>query len=173
MRAYWRGAYAVAVQTTLRTWLLRGAVLALVHAAAETARADFGVHHPTSRTVFEAVTLGVLVGVAAVWGVIDTWRDVPERGKVWLIASLIAGWGAAVLSVIGKSIFVDQTGVADLGGALTGGAAFTALLVLVPACVGLLAGRWIRVPGLARLADGDEPGEAEDQRGPSRSGPRA
>lgn len=135
------------MRTDARTWLLRGAVLAVVHAAAETARADFGVAHPTSGTVFEAITLGVLVAVAAVWGAVDTGRDVPERGKVWLIAALIAGWGAAVLGVVGKSIFVDQTGVADLGGALTGGAAFTALLVLVPACIGFLAGRWIRVPG--------------------------
>ncbi|HEY0450681.1 B-4DMT family transporter [Actinophytocola sp.] len=134
----------------MRTWLLRGIVLAVVHAVAETVRADFGVHHPTSRTVFEAIMLGVLVGVAAVWGAVDTWRDVPERGKVWLIASLIAGWGAAVLGIIGKSIFVDQTGIADLGAALTGGAAFTALLVVVPACVGFLAGRWIRVPGRSR-----------------------
>jgi hypothetical protein len=143
-------AYAVAVRTDLGNWLLRGATLAVVHAAAEVVRADFGVHNPTSRTVFEAITLGGLVGVAAVWGAVDTWRDVPNRGKVWLIACLIAGWGAAVLGVIGKSIFVDQTGVAELGGALTGGAAFTALLVLVPACVGFLAGRWIRVPTKVR-----------------------
>ncbi|MCT2583235.1 B-4DMT family transporter [Actinophytocola gossypii] len=130
----------------MRTWLLRGAVLAVVHAAAETARADFGVHHPTSRTVFEAVMLGVLVGVAAVWSALDTWRDVPDRGRAWLIAALVAGWVAGVLSTVGKSVFVDQTGVADLGAALTGGAAFTALLVVVPAGVGLLAGRWIGRP---------------------------
>jgi hypothetical protein len=168
----------VAVRTTPRTWLLRGAVLAVVHAAAETVRADFGVHHPTARTTFEAIMLGVLVGVAAVWGAIDTARDVPERGKVWLIAALVAGWGAAILGIVGKSIFVDQTGVADLGGALTGGAAFTALLVLVPACLGFLAGRWIRVPGRAR-ADAETESEAPDveppapkpQRGGSRSGP--
>jgi hypothetical protein len=140
----------VAVRTDLGNWLLRGTALAVVHAAAEVVRADFGVHHPTSRTVFEALVLGGLVGVAAVWGAVDTWRDVPNRGKVWLLASLVAGWGAAVLGVIGKSIFVDQTGVAELGGALTGGAAFTALLVLVPACVGFLAGRWIRLPTKVR-----------------------
>ena len=161
----------MAVRTTPRTWLLRGAVLAFVHAAAETVRADFGVHHPTARTTFEAIVLGVLVGVAAVWGSIDTARDVPERGKVWLVAALIAGWGAAVLGIIGKSIFVDQTGVADLGGALTGGAAFTALLVLVPACLGFLAGRWIRVPGRAVPDSDPESGEPESQRGGSRSGP--
>lgn len=143
-------------------------MLAVVHAAAETVRSDFGVHHPTSRTTFEAIVLGVLVAVGAVWGAVDTWRDVPERGKVWLIASLIAGWGAAILGIVGKSIFVDQSGVADLGGALTGGAAFTALLVLVPACVGLLAGRWIRT-GRA----GDEEPDAAPQRDGSRSGPRS
>ncbi|GAB3442490.1 B-4DMT family transporter [Actinophytocola sediminis] len=127
----------------MRTWLLRGAVLAVVHAVAETVRTDFGVHNPTSRTFFEAITLGVLVGVAAVWGATDTWRDVPDRGRMWLGAALVAGWAGAVLGVVGKASFVDQSGVADLGAAVTGGAAFVALLVLVPAGVGMLAGRWI------------------------------
>lgn len=156
----------------MRTWLTRGLVMAVVHAVAETVRADFGVHHPTSRTLFEALTLGVLVGVAAVWGAVDRWRDVEDAGRAWLIASLIAGWGAAVLSVIGKSVFVDQTGVADLGGALTGGAAFTALLTLIPAAIGLMAGRWI---GASRPAedsdDEDDDLEEEDEDEPQRGGP--
>jgi hypothetical protein len=164
--------------------------MAVVHAAAETVRADFGVAHPTSRTLFEAITLGVLVGAAAVWGALDRWRGLEDAGRSWLIASLVAGWGAAVLGVIGKSVFVDQTGVADLGGALTGGAAFTALLVLVPAVVGLGAGNWIRSTRAADddLADdsdlADDPDLADDsddsddeqdvQRGgPTRSRPRS
>lgn len=162
-------------------WILRGAVLAVVHAAAETLRADFGVQHPTSRTLFEAIMLGVLVGVAAVWGAVDTWRGLAEGGKVWLISSLIAGWGAAVLGVIGKAIFVDQTGVSELAGALTGGAAFTALLVLVPASVGLLAGRWIRMPSRSRQdadaeveSDKDAESDEDAQRGgPTRSSLRS
>ncbi len=146
--------------------------MALVHAVAETVRADFGVHHPTSRTVFEALLLGVLAGVAAVWGAVDRWRGVEDAGRAWLIASLIAGWGAAVLSVIGKSVFVDQTGVADLGGALTGGAAFTALLVLIPAAIGLAAGHWIK--SSRPVADEDDEEEDEPQRGgPTRSRPRS
>jgi hypothetical protein len=154
--------------------------MALVHAAAETLRADFGVQHPTSRTLFEAVVLGVLVGVAAVWGAVDRWRDVEDAGRAWLIAALVAGWGAAVLGVIGKSIFVDQTGVADLGGALTGGAAFTALLVLVPAAIGLGVGNWIRTSRSSDDADDEteEPDQddedADTQRGgPTRSRPRS
>jgi hypothetical protein len=136
--------------------------MAVVHAAAETVRADFGVAHPTSRTLFEALTLGVLVGVAAVWGAVDRWRGLEDAGRTWLIASLVAGWGAAILGVIGKSIFVDQTGVADLGGALTGGAAFTALLVLIPAAIGLGAGNWIRA------TKATEDATEEDRPGPSR-----
>ncbi len=152
--------------------------MAVVHAVAETARADFGVHHPTSRTLFEALTLGVLVGIAAVWGAVDRWRGVEDAGRAWLIASLVAGWGSAVLGVIGKSVFVDQTGVADLGGALTGGAAFTALLVLIPAGIGLAAGFWIRSSRGEEndedTDDEDTDGEDEPQRGgPARSRPRS
>ncbi|MFI7674031.1 B-4DMT family transporter [Actinophytocola sp. NPDC049390] len=158
----------------MRTWLLRGVVMAVVHAVAETARADFGVHHPTSRTLFEALVLGGLVGVAAVWGAIDRWRDVEDAGRAWVIASLVAGWGAAVLAVIGKSVFVDQTGVADLGGALTGGAAFTALLVLIPAAVGLAAGYWIRSSRQGDDADDLDEDEADEPQrgGPVKSRPR-
>jgi hypothetical protein len=142
--------------------------MAVVHAAAETLRTDFGVGHPTSRTVFEAITLGVLVGVAAVWGAVDRWRDVSDAGRAWLIASLVAGWGGGVLGVVGKSVFVDQSGVADLGSALTGGAAFTALLVLIPAAIGLGAGNWIR----STRATGDEAADVQ-RGGPTRSAPRA
>ena len=165
----------------MRTWLVRGAALAVVHAAAETLRTDFGVAHPTSRTLFEAVTLGVLVGVAAVWGAVDKWHGLEDAGRAWLIASLIAGWGSAILGVIGKSIFVDQTGVADLGSALTGGAAFTALLVLIPAAIGLGAGNWIRSTRSAEAdsesdddSDDDLDDDADAQRGgPTRSRPRS
>ncbi len=154
--------------------------MAVVHAVAETVRADFGVHHPTSRTLFEALVLGALVGVAAVWGAVDRWRGVEDAGRAWLAAALVAGWGAAVLAVAGKSVFVDQTGVADLGGALTGGAAFTALLVLVPAAIGLAAGGWIRSSRAAGPEDPDDAGDRDDagdtepQRGgPTRSSPRS
>jgi hypothetical protein len=157
--------------------------MAVVHAAAETVRADFGVQHPTSRTLFEAIVLGVLVGVAAVWGAVDKWHGVEDAGRTWLIASLVAGWGAAILGVIAKSIFVDQTGVAELGGALTGGAAFTALLVLIPAAIGLGAGNWIRSSRDSGVFSGDLDDVTEDEDddeengaqrgGPTRSKPRS
>lgn len=134
----------------MRTWLLRGGVLAVVHAVAQTLTAAFAVDHPTSQTTLVALVLGGLVAVAAVWGVVDTWRAVDRREFVWLYAALVAGWGAGVLGVVGRAIFVDQTGVSELGTALTGGAAFTALLVVVPAGIGLLVGKWIEAPRFAR-----------------------
>jgi hypothetical protein len=139
----------------MRTWLLRGGVLAVVHAAAQTVVALFAVRDPTSQGTLAAIVLGLLVGAVAVWGVLDTWRALARPEIVWMIAALIAGWGAGVLGVIGRSIFVDQTGVSELGSALTGGAAFTALLVFVPAGVGLLAGRWIKPPALGRAQRDD------------------
>jgi hypothetical protein len=128
------------------TWLLRGGVLAVVHAAGQTVAAAFTVRHPAAQTTLAAIVLGVLVSVAAVWGLVDRWRELPRPEMTWLLAALVAGWGAGVLGVIGRAAIVDQTGASELGSALTGGAAFTALLVFVPAALGLLAGTWIK-PG--------------------------
>lgn len=159
----------------MRTWLLRGGVLAVVHAAAQTFAAGYGARNPTGQSTVAAIVLGGLVGVAAVWGVVDTWRQVPRRETAWLIAALITGWGAGVLGVIGRAIFVDQTGTSELGSALTGGAAFTALLVFVPAGIGMLVGNSIKPPARRRAAA--EPVEgasgAQDSRGQRGGGTRS
>ncbi|SDC67440.1 B-4DMT family transporter [Actinokineospora iranica] len=138
----------------MRTWLLRGAVLAVVHAAVAVVVAALKASDPTGRTTIEGLALGVLVGVAAVWAAVDGWLGVPDRGRAWVLAALVAGWGAAVLGVVGQAALVDQTGVSALGQALTGGAAFTALLVLVPAGLGLVVGP--RLDGNRGADDKDE-----------------
>ncbi|MBM7772955.1 hypothetical protein JOD54_003159 [Actinokineospora baliensis] len=124
----------------MRTWLTRGAALAAVHAAAAVTVAALKATDPTGWTALEALALGVLVAVAAVWAAVDGWLGLLDRGRTWVFAALVAGWGSAVLGVVGRGLFVDQTGSSALGQALTGGAAFTALLVLVPAAVGLVVG---------------------------------
>jgi len=127
----------------MRTWLLRGGVLAVLHAAAQVLVSAYTVRHPTGSTWLTSLVLGVLVAIAGGWAAVDTWLDVPERGRVWLTAAFVAGWLAGVLAVLGKALWVDNTGTSELGGALTGGAAFTALVVLVPAGIGLLVGRFV------------------------------
>jgi hypothetical protein len=150
----------------LAAWLTRGLVMAVVHAAAMTLLAKWSVFHPTDQTVITSVTLAVLVGVAALWSAIDGWRDRPDRGRAWFIAALVTGLAGGVLYVIGRAIFVDQTGVAELKSALTGGAAFSALLVLVPAGLGLFVGGRIRRPRRADSSDDEvlEPDESRHQR---------
>jgi len=114
--------------------------MAVLHGAAVTLLAKYAVFHPTGGALVISLALAVLVGAAALWSALDAWRDRPDRGRTWFIAALVAGPVAGILYVIGRAVFVDQTSASDLGGALTGGAAFSALLVLVPAGLGLFVG---------------------------------
>ncbi|MCG3755950.1 B-4DMT family transporter [Amycolatopsis sp. Poz14] len=155
----------------LGAWLTRGLVMAVVHAAAMTLLAKWSVFHPTGQTLFTSLAIAVLVGVAALWSAIDGWCGLRDRGRAWFIASLVAGVCSGILYVIGRAIFVDQTGVSELGAALTGGAAFSALLVLVPAGLGLFVGGRIRRPAEDADADSEPEPDDEDEDGTgSRSG---
>ncbi len=122
--------------------------MAVLHAAAAVALAKVTVYQPTDLTVLTVVVLALLVGAAALWSAIDAWLGLDDRGRVWFIAALVSGPVAGLFTVIGKSLLVDQTGLSALGSALTGGAAFTALLVLVPAGLGLFVGT--RIGGQGR-----------------------
>jgi hypothetical protein len=132
----------------MQPWLVRGVAMAVVNAVAQTILAKFEVDHPSSTSVLAPVTLAVLVGVAGLWGGIDGWLRLagPRRGMVWFYGSLLGGLLAGLLGVIGKALFVDETGVWALGSALTGGAAFTALLILIPAGLGLAVGSRLTAP---------------------------
>ncbi|MEV4312210.1 hypothetical protein [Actinocrispum sp. NPDC049592] len=123
----------------MRFWLIRGGVLAFVLAGADVGLAAVAVHN-SDITVLRSIVLGVVAGLAALWAAADGWHQTLDRGRGWVIAAIIAGFASGVLRVIGKAIFVDETGLSSLGSALTGDAAFGALLVLVPAGLGLLVG---------------------------------
>jgi len=140
--------------------------MAVLHAAAAVATAKYAVFHPTERTLVTAIALTVLVGTVALWSAIDAWTRLADAGRAWFVASLLAGVGSGVLTVVGKAVFVDGTGVSALASALTGGAAFTALLVLVPAGLGLFVGG--RVAASYHRLETDEPDhEADADRKPS------
>ncbi|PXY19688.1 hypothetical protein BAY60_30840 [Prauserella muralis] len=147
--------------------------MAVLHAAATVALAKIAVFQPTETTFVTSVALAVLVGAAALWSALDAWLGLADAGRTWFIAALVAGPLAGVLSVIGRGVFVDQTGISELGSALFGGAAFTALLVLVPAGLGLLVGARLRRAGGEQDPDAetraDEP-EARPQ--PQKRRPR-
>jgi hypothetical protein len=133
----------------VRFWLIRGLVLAFVLAGADVGLAALAVHH-SSLGPLRSIVLGVVAGLAALWAAIDGWRQLDDRGRAWVLASIIAGFGSGLLRVIGKAIFVDETGLNSLGSALTGDAAFGALLILLPAGLGLLVGGWLAQREIAK-----------------------
>lgn len=128
------------------SWLIRGLGMAVLHAVAAVVLAKVTVFRPTEVDLVTAVVVAVLVGAAALWSALDAWLRVTDHGRAWVIGSLVAGPVAGVLTVIGRSVFVDQTGMSALGDALTGGAAFTALLILVPAGLGMAVGGRVAGP---------------------------
>lgn len=127
-------------------WLLRGLVLAVVHATAYVVAAKLIIFRVVEQAVAISMVIALLIGVALAWSSVDGWLRRDDRGRSWVLGALVAGPLTSILYVIGRSVFVDQTGVADLGVQLTSGAAFTALLVLVPAGLGLFVGSRLEPP---------------------------
>jgi hypothetical protein len=150
----------------MRSWLIRGLVMAVLHAAAFTTVAKVEVFQPTGTTVIQAVAIAVLVGAAALWSALDGWLRREDSGRAWFIAALVAGPVSGVLYVIARAVFVDQTSMNELWPALTGGAAFTALLVMIPAGLGLLVGGKLEPP--RKYASAGETEDAEPAQRPSR-----
>ncbi|WP_370942637.1 B-4DMT family transporter [Amycolatopsis sp. cg5] len=144
-------------------WLLRGLGMAVLHGAAATILAKIAVLRPTDSTVSSSIVIALLIGAAALWSAIDAWLRRTDLGRTWFIAALVAGVVSAPLTVIGKAVFVDQTGASALGEALTGGAAFTALMVLIPAGLGMFVGGRLDPPGAGKKTDESRPAP-DDQR---------
>ncbi|NKE60845.1 hypothetical protein FXN61_30310 [Lentzea sp. PSKA42] len=126
----------------MRPWFVRALWMGLLHGAVQTGVAAVGVRSPEASSV-RPIAIGLLVAAAVIWGAVDRLRGLPSRGMQWFIAALIAGPFAGALGVIGSALLVDQTGQEALWVALTGGAAFTALLILAPAGLGMALGGFL------------------------------
>lgn len=154
------------------SWLTRGLVMAVLHAAGFVVLTKL-LNEGADRIVLTSVIIALLVGVALMWGSVDGWlrRDTPV--VTWVIAGVAAGPLGGLLNVIGRGLLVDETGVADLWPQLSVGAAFTALLIMVPAGVGVLVGSRLEPP---TAVDGEpaaaEPKAPSPKPRPAPSGPR-
>lgn len=120
--------------------------MGLLHGGVQVGTEAVGVHSPGASSALRYIALGLVAVAGVMWGALDTWRQLNGRGMVWFFAALVAGPVAGVVGVLGKSLLVDQTGVEALGAALTGGAAFTALLVMVTAGMGMALGNALPQP---------------------------
>ena len=130
----------------VRGWVVRALGMAAVHTAAQVTVAAAGTRDADSAWLARATALAVVVGVAALWGALDGWRRLESSGWRWLAAGLVAGPVAGLFGAVGQGVLVDATGPEALLVAVTGGAAFTALLVMVAAWLGIVVGRLLEPP---------------------------
>jgi hypothetical protein len=130
----------------MSAWLVRGFWMGLVHGAVQAGVVAVGVRSPEASSAVRVIAFGLVVVVAVLWGALDAWRKFDGRGMCWFFAALVAGPLAGVVGVVGTGLLVDQTGTESLWPALTGGAAFTALVVLVSAAAGMGLGNLLPQP---------------------------
>jgi len=131
-------------------WLVRGVWTGLLHGAVQAGVVAVAVRSPEAAGSVRVIAFGLVVVVGVLWGALDAWRRFDGRGMCWFFASLVAGPLAGVVGVVGTGMLVDQTGTESLWPALTGGAAFTALVVLASAAVGMGLGNLLPQPEESR-----------------------
>lgn len=130
--------------------------MAVVHAAGALVLVKVKLAAVLPPTMLTWITIALLIGVALLWGSIDGWRRLDGAVITWLIAGVVGGLLGGVLNVAGRALFVDQTGVSQLPSQLTSGAAFTALLIMVPAWIGFAVGSRLEAPEAEQAAATEE-----------------
>ncbi len=122
---------------------------------------------PLQGVLSRYVAFGLVLIIALVWsgldGVVDARRHpvVEDRADLimrWIITGLITGVAAGFICFLLERIGLDGLGSQGLLFDLTSGAAGTALMVIVPAAIGIAIGRWIG------KSEPDPEDEAEVQR---------
>ncbi len=143
-----------------RPWVLRALVLTAVYGVAQAAFVALRSLSPDLMTLWSVLLLAAVLAVGILWVGAEVVLDRHPPEWSWFFAALAAAPAAGLLSWLLLALFVDDTGVADLGSALVGRAAFTALLVLVSVGIGSRLG-WL---SLRRHGEGaDDPAlDADD-----------
>ena len=150
----------------VNSWLVRATSLVLLHVLVRTGLELVLRSAPTHASLLRYGSLVVLVLAALLWAGLDAVRE--DRGDTrrddltarWLKTALVVGPLAGLVAWAVQGLLIDASGTEQLRVELTGGAAFTALLVLLPAALGLFVGGRVRqeepetepVSGSARAA---------------------
>jgi hypothetical protein len=135
----------------MNAWVVRGLVLAVVNVAVR-ALLGFGIGQwPLQGTPMRLLSLLVVILAAAAWGYVDAKRDRAEYPgdddgadltMLWLKAAILGGLAGGALAWL-----VDMLPSFDLGDnplffELSAGAAWTILLIFVPAMTGIGIGHF-------------------------------
>lgn len=153
----------------VNSWLVRATSLIFLHVLVRTGLELVLRSAPAHAGLLRYGSLVLLVLVALLWGGLDAVRE--DREDVqrddlaarWLKTALVVGPLAGLVGWAVQGLLIDASGTEQLLVELTGGAAFTALLVLLPAALGLFVGGRVRQ---------DEP-EREPLSGSARAARRA
>jgi hypothetical protein len=132
-------------------WLVRGLVFAALMVVVRLVQGALINQFETKALMISVSLLAVFAVVVFVWGLVDGRADAratpdPDRREdlamTWLVAGLIAGLVSGVvcwvISLVYKALYVG-----GLVNEVTTFAAFTALLVFLPAIVAVAIGRWL------------------------------
>jgi hypothetical protein len=153
-------------------WLVRGLVFAALMVVVRLVQGALINAFETKALLISIVLLAVYAVLVFVWGLLDGRADAranpdPDRrfdlAMTWLVAGLFAGVvGGAVCWLI--SIFYKGLYTGGLINEVTTFAAFTALLVFIPAIVAVSIGRWLidrNAPPINRKANANDDDRAD------------
>jgi hypothetical protein len=131
-------------------WLLRALAFAAAMVVLRVIQGVLINAFESQSGLISVVLLLLFVAAVLLWGVLDGRADAranpdPDRRRdlatTWLVAGLVAGVIGGVVAWV-VSLFDKAIYVGTLINELTTFAAFTALLVFVPAMLGAMVGRW-------------------------------
>lgn len=169
----------------MTTWLLRGLAFAAGMVIVRLVQGTL-INIYETKAVLISISLVVLFAVVAfVWGLLDGRADAntnpdPDRRRdlamTWLLAGLIAGLLSGLVTWL-VSLFYKNVYAEGLISELTTYAAFTALIVFVPAIAAAAIGRFLvdrkRPPQERRREDGSQADVFDAVREDERTGPIA
>ncbi|NKS64910.1 hypothetical protein GS966_15755 [Rhodococcus hoagii] len=133
-------------------WVVRGLGLALVHAVVRTFLGAAVTQWPQQGSILRWFSLILVILAAFLWGAFDGIRDrranpdpddAADLTMMWLKAAFVAGILAGAVSWLVGLIFDIAVTNGSLFFEVTSGAAFTVLLVFVPASVAVALGRFL------------------------------
>jgi len=151
----------------MNKWLSRGLVFAALMVVVRLVQGALINQFETHALLISLVLLTVFTLAVLAWGYIDGRRDAranpdPDRREdfamTWLLAGLFAGVVSGAISWL-ISLVYKALYVGGLISELTTFAAFTALLVFVPAILAVAIGRWLvdrKAPPYERRREGDD-----------------
>jgi hypothetical protein len=132
-------------------WLTRGVALAALMVVVRLVQSTLIDQFPTKAGLISVILLTVFALIVLIWGYIDGRADAranvdPDRRQdlamTWLGAGLLAGWLSGVATWL-ISLLYPPLYNGGLMNEITTFASFTALLVFLPAVVGVALGRWL------------------------------